>query len=313
MTSDANFSHSEKMKTLAYLAWFAGACALALAQTNKSEPSVGEGEWRIPGTESFRMHSSIVKRDFEIMVALPRKYSGSGKHPVLYVLDANGAFPIAVEIARFLKFDPSMKEEPIIVGIGYPVGRYWNTIPHRTRDFTPTAKPETVARWSQEYEFSADGSGGAAKFLQALGGEIIPLVEGRYRIDERRRALYGYSTSGLFAYYALLQRPELFQSYLIGAPYFGWDDSAAWKFEEKFSETRRDLPARVFLTVGLLDTELVPVVEKLDALFRARQYQKFTWQTEYFPGETHVSAIALCLSRGIRWLYGDMTPQSSSQ
>ena len=123
--------------------------------------------------------------------------------PVLNVLDANGAFPIAVEMARFLKFDPAMKEEPIIMGIGYPVGRYWNTIPHRTRDFTPTAHPETVARWGLKLEFSPDGSGGAAKFLEALPGEIIPLVEGRYRIDERRRALYGCSKSGLFAYYAL--------------------------------------------------------------------------------------------------------------
>ena len=129
------------------------------------------------------MRSSVVQRDYEIMVSLPRKYSESGTHPVLYVLDANGAFPIAVEMTRFLSFDPSMKEEPIIVGIGYPVGRYWNTIPHRTRDFTPTAHPETVARWGKEYEFTPDGSGGAAKFLQALAEEIIPLVEGRYRID----------------------------------------------------------------------------------------------------------------------------------
>jgi hypothetical protein len=105
----------------------------------------------------------------------------------------------------------------------------------------------------------------------------------------------------------------LFHSYLIGAPYFVWDDSAAWKLEEQFSRTRRDLPARVFLTVGLLNTELASVVEKLDALFRARKYQKFTWHTEYFPGETHDSANFLSLSRGLRWLYADLAPPSSPQ
>lgn len=301
------------MKTLAYLACFACAITLASAQPNSSQPTPAQGEWRIPGTESFTFTSAIVQRDYEIMVGLPRKYSGSGKHPVLYVLDANSLFPLAIEMTRSLSFDPSMKEEPIIVGIGYPVGRYYNTIPHRSRDFTPTANPAMIARVGREYGFTPDGTGGAPKFLQALAEEIIPLVESRYRIDERRRALYGYSTSGLFAYYALLQRPELFQSYLIGAPYFEWDDSAAWKFEEQFAATRRDLPARVFLTVGLLDTELVPIVAKLDALFRARQYQKFTWHTEYYPGETHPSALSLSLNRGLRWLYADLAPQSSPQ
>ena len=69
------------MKSLAYLAWFASACALALAQPNTPAPAATPSEWRIPGTESFVMRSSVVQRDYEIMVALPHKYSESSGVP----------------------------------------------------------------------------------------------------------------------------------------------------------------------------------------------------------------------------------------
>ena len=266
-----------------------------------------QAEWRIPSTESFIIHSSIAQRDFEIMVALPRGYSEShAKYPVLYVLDANGAFPIAVQTARFLTFDPELKEEPVIVGVGYPLGLYRNTLAARTKDFTPTSDPEWVRQLSSQYHFSPEGSGGAAAFLQFLAKEMMPVVETRYRLDERRRALHGYSLGGLFAVYVLFHEPELFENYLIGAPALWWDHEVAWKFEQEFAQAHKDLQARVFLTVGLLDERVVPIVQKLDELFRSRKYGSLVWHTQFFPEETHDSAIALSLTRGMRYLYGDM-------
>ncbi len=204
-------------------------CLSACGRSNR------QAEWRMPSTESFIIHSAVAQRDFEIMVALPRGYAESdAKYPVLYVLDANGMFPIAVETARFLAFD-RLKEEPVIVGIGYPVG-------------------------------------------------------------------------GLFAVYVLFHQPELFESYLIGAPGLDWDHDVVWKFEQEFAQAHKDLQARVFLTVGLLDERNVPNVQKLDELFRSRKYGNLVWHTQFFPEETHNSAIALSLTRGIRWLYGDMAP-----
>jgi hypothetical protein len=123
---------------------------------------------------------------------------------VLYVLDANWAFPVAVETARILAIGPKenptgdLKERPVIVGIGYPVGLYWNAIPARLKDFTPASDPVLVAEVANAIGFSpaASGSGGAAAFLGFLAKEMMPAVEGRYRIDERRRSLFGHSLGG---------------------------------------------------------------------------------------------------------------------
>ena len=72
---------------------FLGACG------SNDRPS----EWRMPSTESFVIRSRAAHRDYQIMVALPRGYSQSqARYPALYVLDANGMFPLAVETLRFM-------------------------------------------------------------------------------------------------------------------------------------------------------------------------------------------------------------------
>src|SRR5205823_2056965 len=107
---------------------FAFACTTRVQPTSDpSTPSTSanrQTEWRIPSTESFIIHSSVAQRDFEVTVAVPRGYSeSSGKYPVLYVLDANWVFPIAVEAARLLAIGPKenptgdLREQPLIVGI----------------------------------------------------------------------------------------------------------------------------------------------------------------------------------------------------
>lgn len=273
-----------------------------------SEAAAGRTEWKIPSTESFIVRSSADQREFEIMIGLPRHYAKSeAKHPVLYVLDANGMFPIAVETVRFLMFEP-LKEEPIIVGIGYPVGLYWNTLADRFRDFTPTADPQFMVDISRRFDFSSQGTGGAGAFLRFLADELMPAVESRYRIDSRRRALHGYSLGGLFATYVLFNQPELFQSYLIGAPSLWWDRDVGWRLERSFADNHRKQNAQVYLTVGSLDQKHVPLVTQLDRLLHTRNYSGLLWRTEYFENETHDSAIPLTLSRGIRWLYGDLAP-----
>ena len=276
-------------------------------------------EWRIPSTESFIIQSAVAKRDFEITVAVPRGYSeSSGKYPVLYVLDANWVFPIAVETARLLAIGPKehptgdLNEQPVIVGIGYPVGLYWTAITPRLKDLSPTPDPEVVRQIGRNVGFSVEtsGSGGAATFLEFLAKEMLPTVEGRYRLDDRRRALFGHSLGGLFATYVLFHQPELFDSYLLTSPALDWDHEVRWKFEQEFAAAHKDLPARVFLTGGSLDEQYTAMAKKLDDVFRSRKYGRLVWHYEVFPGETHASVGGVSLSHGIRWLYGDLAPKS---
>jgi putative esterase len=203
-------------------------------------------EWHIPSTDSFVIHSAVAQHDFQITVAVPRGYKESSiKYPVLYVLDANFAFPVAVEMARVLAIGPKenptgdLKEEPVIVGVGYPVGLYWNAIAPRLKDFTPSPNPKLVADVAKAIGFAPEtsGSGGAAAFREFLAKEMMPAVEGRYRVDERRRALFGHSFSRAFhgAYSLFITRTFQQLSYNVSGPGFG---------QRRYVETRAGICPR---------------------------------------------------------------------
>jgi enterochelin esterase-like enzyme len=66
------------------------------------------------------------------------------------------------------------------------------------------------------------GKGGEENFLTFLADELIPEVKRRYRTVELR-ILLGHSQGGLFAIYALANKPAAFQWYLaMDAPLAGF-------------------------------------------------------------------------------------------
>lgn len=132
---------------------------------------------------------------------------------MLYVLDGNTTFPLAVSTLRFLELYDEI--EPVaVVGIGFPVdsAAMRQTMPERTRDFTPTENP---AFWDHFLEQNPDGpayqgSGGSDAFLRFLVDELTPLVERRCPVASERTALHGHSFGGLFALHTLFTEPPAF-------------------------------------------------------------------------------------------------------
>jgi len=257
-----------------------------------------------------------VGRDYEVSVAVPATYARSdSKYPVLYVLDANGNFAIAVETERLLAISRDVQDEPIIVGIGYPVGLASNTASLRVTDLTPTADPNDDREYAKEIApLAPPVSGGGPAFARCLREEILPFVESRYRIDQARRSLHGHSLGGLFALYVLFQQPGMFQNFLVSSPAIWWDHDVLWRLERDYASGHREVVAHLFLTSGTLEEResdkeeaafrLVSNVRKLDDLLRARAYEGLWWQTDILEAETHNSMVSVGLERGLRRLYG---------
>ena len=95
-------------------------------------------EVSIPET-NLRFLRSAQDREYQISVALPHGYQDSDAiYPVLFVLDANGQFGTVTETVRALALIEQSIPQVIVVGIGYPVGVYWNAIAPRELDLSPT-------------------------------------------------------------------------------------------------------------------------------------------------------------------------------
>lgn len=202
----------------------------------------------------------------------------------------------------------------IVVGVGYPVGVYWNAIALRDVDLTPTkdAACEADARLSWPARFPRPlGSGGGPDFLRFIGEELIPFVEKEYRVSAEDRAIYGFSKGGLFVLYALLHRPLLFQRYIAGSPSLWWDSEVTFRFEETFSSTNSSLPVRLFISVGTDEPRerMVDPIRRFTEQLEQRSYAGLDLTVHYFEGESHDSAVPGTISRGLRSVFGAPGPK----
>ncbi len=259
----------------------------------------------LPDTERHAVSSIDVGDTFDILVALPHGYASSAEaYPVLYLLDANGLFGMTTETLRLLNFFGGMRDV-IVVGIGYPgVSSFPATMGIRTRDYTPTDE----AWYLTEYRRGADadgyaGEGGAAAFLAFLSGELMPYAERAFRTTDER-AIVGYSFGGLFALYALLTKPILFDRYFICSPSLWWGGGVITKIERAYAASHDDLPAWVWMAVGSDEDQdmTVPMLD-LAAVLTSRGYPSLSVSATVLTGEEHLSVFPGFLSRALRAAY----------
>jgi len=140
------------------------------------------------------IQSPILKEIRKIIIRLPDDYDTSKKmYPVLYLLDGTSNSVLeTVSAMNKLGSDENIPKM-IVVAIG-------NT--DRDRDMMPLS--------TQQYTVPVAG---AEQFLSFIGDELIPQIDKKYRTNQQR-ILCGKSLSGLFTLYALLTRPQLFESYI---------------------------------------------------------------------------------------------------
>lgn len=265
-----------------------------------------------PGVEVRELHSHIMNQDMQVFVKLPWRYEqSSSTYPVLYSLDANRAFPLYSTMSLVCETPGISTEEIVIVGIGYRLDSsrirglaQWAT--WRTRDLTPARREAVEQYWVELLSALLDGealevqTGGAPLFLQSLREEIIPFIEANYRVSPKDRGLAGYSYGGLFALYVLFHAPEMFTRYFAGSPTM-WPQ--LFEYEEEYASTHEDLKARLFVTAGGRESDLLEPVQRLVGRLRARRYSGLEVLSTVFEGEAHTTCMAAAVSRALCVLY----------
>ena len=292
----------------------------------------------IPRSEVRLLQSRIVPQEYKIYIGHPVAFgqtmTSGRKFPVVYALDANGAFGTVTEAARMATFGGELPPM-LIVGIGYPVGGMEETLNLRMRDYTPTSDTGFVGYsrnlWGGD---TTTVSGGAAAFLRFIREELKPFIEKNYPADTSDATLIGHSFGGLFATYALLHHPNTFKRYVISSPSLWWDRKVSFEFEKEYAKANKDLPATVFLSVGALENtaelqksasrypeqlrkameeyyakagppEMVELLDPFANALRGRRYPGLKLSTHVFPDETHTSVASAIVNRGLRVVFGD--------
>lgn len=275
----------------------------------------GQGlPYEVLGSEVWDVPDPVSGRSYQVFVALPGSYADhpQRRYPVLYVSDADYAFPLIRQIARRLNGEGPKVEDFILVGLSYAKGE--EGMPSRRRDYTPTPRGSSGAPAGAVH-------GGGAAYATYLREQVLPFVARRYRSDEQRRLFLGHSYGALLGTQILLTQPELFSGYILGSPSYWYDDHYMERLESTFAAGHKDLPAGVYLYVGQYEEarpgdpryaargSMVSDARRMQRRLSARGYPSLGLRLEVFDDEDHLSVAPRGFIHGLKHLLPVRTGQ----
>lgn len=236
--------------------------------------------------------------------------------------DGNACFDLAVGMMRTQAADAtgSDVEEGVIVAIGYPnddlydqAGRCWDLTPPPGETYPASVR-----------------TGGAERFLGLLEQVLLPWVATRAHLDLRRGTLFGHSFGGLFALFALYVGTKRFSTYVAASPSLYWEDEAIKPFEDEFIKNGgMACPGtRVMLSAGEWEgaslaphlrsrADMPALIARLSTIAKVRRAEDLHERLEnaglrasieVFPGENHMSALAVALNRAVQATFSATRP-----
>ncbi|UTW54622.1 alpha/beta hydrolase [Kordiimonas sp. SCSIO 12610] len=260
--------------------------------------------------------------DYQLIIRAPLRPPADGeKSSTFYFLDALANMTPAAAMSynyEIFNYIPSA----YFVGIGYKneEGDFWKE-ENRTRDYTPTKFKPPAGHFLEKSRKDWVGSGGAPAFFDVVEKEIIPFMEANFDVHKMDRVLIGKSTSGLGATYALLNKPGLFNRYVIISPAIWWDDwllprEERWvmKAARATKETEYSGETRVYFAVGEAEErlDLVTDLYVLANNLRKRRNDRLKINLEVLSGEQHEGVFPSAFMRGIVGVYAGETDRKPS-
>lgn len=268
----------------------------------------GEGRpYEVADSEVWDVPDPVSGRGYQVFVALPPSYAREPqrKYPVLYVTDADYAFPIIRQIGRRLNLDGPKLEEFILVGLSYAKGE--DGAASRRRDYTPTPNGPSSAPAG-----TVHGQGRA--YQTYLRDQVKPFIAARYRAHPARALFLGHSYGSLLGAQILFIEPGLFSGYILGSPSLWYDKRHALGLEASYAAQNRDLPAKVFLYVGEYEAlrrgdrrysqtvDMVADNRTLETTLRGRKYPNLSLKSVVLDDEDHLTVAPRGFTQGLKHL-----------
>ena len=268
----------------------------------------GGGEpYALLGTEVWDVPDPAAGRDYQVFVSLPASYAKepARRYPVLYVTDADYAFPLVRQIARRLNVERPQLRDFILVGLSYAKGD--DPVQSRRRDYTPTVRGPSDAPAGAVH-------GEGAAYQDYLRDRVLPFVAGRYRTDPAQKLFLGHSYGALLGTQILFTDPAMFDGYILGSPSLWYDKKHMFTVEKAYAAAHRDLPAKVYVYAGEYEAlrpgdarynrtvDLVGDSRAMVATLEGRRYPGLAIRSDVLNDEDHVSVAPRGFTKGLQYL-----------
>lgn len=270
--------------------------------------------------------SKVNGRAYRLFVSIPtRRPTPAEGHAVVYLIDGNLHFGIAVDTARIQACWPDVID-PVVVGIGYPTDSVSTALELRMIDLTTPISEERLKKgFIAKMPHPSEGWGGMDNYFRIIEEEIKPRIEALVSINKQEQVLMGHSLGGLTTLHALFRYTDSFQQFVAISPSIWYNDRAVLAHEEAFSSRVRSgqVKARALITVGEMEStfrfvpglpageqdfrdmteecRMVPNVEELGVRLSALANSQFEVETLVHAGDDHNMVPPVGIARGIKF------------
>lgn len=244
------------------------------------------------------IQSEVLAENRILNIYLPEGYNqkDSTKYPVIYLLDgsADEDFIHIVGLVQFYNFGwVNLVPKSIVVGIA--------TVDRR-RDYT---FPTTIKEDKKAYPTT----GHSDKFIAFIENELQPYIQTNYNTNSCK-TIIGQSLGGLLATEILIEKPTLFNKYVIISPSLWWDNGSILNHDSEILEDSFNQQTNIYIGVGkegLTPTE-IPRVMEVDANLLAQKIKVTKSKSikvnfDYLPQEDHATIMHQAVSNAFRTIY----------
>lgn len=232
--------------------------------------------------------SKVLEEERQIIVSLPEEYARTNSnYPVLYLTDG---FQNIEHVRGSVEILTRTGNIPPIIIVGIKSV-------DRVRDFTLTSSKDNPK------------SGGGKKFLRFIESELIPYIDTAYRTNHFK-ILEGHSLGGLFTAATLMEKPHLFQGFIIMSPAFWWNDEALTQKAKTFFVAHPNLEKTLFFGIGKAEsTEAIGMRKELGnfvEVLKTNKPKNTYYKHKEFDDEGHMSSPLLSNYHGLKHIFSDL-------
>ena len=241
--------------------------------------------------ESFVVDPEYTDYKLQVDLSYLPENKGLPNVPVIYLTDGQWR-RIDHKYIHYLTYKKIIPPV-LVVGVGYP--------------------QEVPADLARMYDLLYDPH----SFLREMTEEIIPVVEGKYSVDQNRRILFGASAGGHFVVYAFLQNAlaarKTFYGYIGSSPNIL--HTQVFETAEELVSQKRNIDVGLYLAYGQKESSYAyrSPNQRLFAILERGNLGKLRFWRHAYPGADHYSTTRLTLVDGLRMLLGGADRISAPQ
>lgn len=224
------------------------------------------------------------------------------KYSVLYLLDGNENLESVTALVNYLS-NKRFSRLPNLVIVAIP-----NM--DRTRDLTP-ALADSEDKRSSTYP----NSGGLANFTAFMEKELVPHINNKIA-NSGFNILVGHSFGGLAATHMMINKPDLFNAFIIIDPSYWWDGATTLPKLNTYLNTDDASNKNIFLALAnnvVYSTQELVHEEHFDAIQTVgKEYlpqsklNKKQWKFKFYEDDEHGTIPVPALYDGLKFLFKEI-------